>query len=235
MSRVFLTAEWKNLVMLNYVVDPALLAPHVPAGTELDSHDGKTYLSLIGFEFNRTRMRGIPIPFHQSFEEINLRFYVRRADRRGVVFIRELVPKIAVAAIARYVYNENYSQVPMSHHVAFDAHGNATAAEFTWGRGSLRCAMQVETDGDGYLPPPGSLAEFITEHYWGYAAQKNGGSLEYEVKHPQWRVREAARSSFTGDARPVYGPQFAAVLQQPPDSAFLAEGSEVTVFDGMRI
>jgi uncharacterized protein len=235
MSNVFLTAEWKNLVMLNYVVDPAMLAPFVPSGTELDSFGGKTYLSLIGFEFNRTRLRGIPIPFHQAFEEVNLRFYVRRADRRGVVFLRELVPKFAVAAVARYAFNENYLSVPMSHRLHLDVHGNPFAAEYSWGRGEARNALHIETAGEAYLPPVGSLSEFITEHYWGYAAQKNGGCLEYQVKHSQWRVRNAAHARFTGDAAGVYGDQLAEVLRREPDSAFLAEGSEVIVSNGIRI
>lgn len=235
MSKVFLTAEWKHLLMLNYAVDPSLLAPLVPAGTELDSHNGKTYLSLIGFEFNKTRLRGVRVPFHQSFEEINLRFYVRRGDRRGVVFIRELVPKFAVAAIARFAFNENYSSMPMSHRIGLDVNGDVIAAEYAWGRDAARCTMRVETSGKSYLPQAGSLSEFITEHYWGYAAQKNGGCLEYEVKHPQWRVREAVRHEFAGDASGVYGAQFAQVLRREADSGFLAEGSDVTVFAGAKI
>ncbi|HEY3705655.1 MAG TPA: DUF2071 domain-containing protein [Terracidiphilus sp.] len=235
MGGMFLSAEWKNLVMLNYVVDPAMLAPLVPAGTLLDSFGGKTYLSVIGFEFNRTRLRGFAVPFHQSFEEANLRFYVRRGERRGVVFIRELVPKFAVAAVARFAFNEKYLCVPMSHRLHLDVHGNPFAAEYSWGRGKAACAMHIETEGEGYLPREGSLSEFITEHYWGYAAQKDGGCLEYQVQHPQWRVRDAAGSRFTGDAASVYGQTFAEVLRRAPDSAFLAEGSEVTVSDGVRI
>jgi uncharacterized protein len=232
MAGTFLTAEWTNLVMLNYAVDPTLLAPLVPAGTELDAHDGKTWLSLIGFEFNRTRLRGIRIPFHQAFEEVNLRFYMRRAGRRGVVFIRELVPKLAVAAIARYAFNENYQCVPMSHRLHLDVQGNPFAAEYSWG---ARCALHIETEGRSYLPSAGSLSEFITEHYWGYAAQKGGGCLEYEVKHPQWRVRNTASARFTGNAVSVFGEQFAEILRRKPDSAFLAEGSPVTVCQGIRL
>jgi uncharacterized protein YqjF (DUF2071 family) len=116
-QRVFMTAEWVNLVMMNYSVDPGLLEPLVPHGTILDHFDGKVYVSLIGFEFNRSRIYGVPIPFHQSFEEVNLRFYVRRGEKRGAAFIKELVPKRAVAAIARFAFNENYSYVPMAHRV----------------------------------------------------------------------------------------------------------------------
>ncbi len=74
----FLTAEWRHLAMLNYEIDPVILRPFVPSGTELDSWNGKTYVSIVGFLFLKTRVRGLAIPFHQNFEEINLRFYVRR-------------------------------------------------------------------------------------------------------------------------------------------------------------
>jgi len=232
-DRIFLTAEWKNLLMLNYAVDPALLQPFVPVNTDLDTHDGKTWMSLIGFEFNKTRVLGKAIPFHQAFEEVNLRFYVKRSERRGVVFIRELVPKVAVTAVARLVYGERYSCVPMDHSIETEA--GRTIAEYSWGSGSRRCVLSAETEGDGYLPQQDSLSQFITEHYWGYAAQKTGGTMEYQVEHPQWKVRNTKRAHFTGDAENYYGAEFAEVLDRPPDSAFLAEGSEVTVFKGARI
>jgi len=224
----FLTAEWKNLLMLNYAVDPSLLEPFVPAGTELDEFEGKTYLSLVGFEFNRTRVLGFAVPFHQNFEEVNLRFYVRRSSKRGVVFIRELVPKYAVAAVARLLFKENYSCVPMSHRA------EAGSVEYSWKLGSERCVMSIETDGESFVPPDGSLSQFITEHYWGYTTQK-GGSLEYEVQHPPWRVWNAKQASFSGNVDALYGREFAQVLKREPDSAFLAKGSLVTVFKGTRI
>jgi uncharacterized protein len=231
----FLTAEWKNIVMLNYAVDASLLEPFVPAGTELDPFDGKTYVSLVGFEFNRTQIFGFAVPFHQSFEEVNLRFYVRRASKRGVVFIRELVPRLAVAAVARFAFNENYSCVPMSHRIVARVQSDVTEAEYTWGTRPNRCLMRIEAEGPGVLPVDGSESQFITEHYWGYAAQSDGGCLEYEVQHPPWRVRKASRAEFLGDVTRFYGTEVARVLNRKPDSAFLAEGSRVTVFRGTRI
>jgi uncharacterized protein len=225
----FLTAEWKNLVMLNYVVDPSLLERLVPAGTELDGFGGKTYVSLVGFEFNHTSVLGFSVPFHQSFEEVNLRFYVRRGPKRGVVFIRELVPKYAVAAVARFLFKENYSCVPMSHRV------EAGKVEYTWKLGPQQYRMQIETDGELFVPPEGSLSQFITEHYWGYTTQKGGGSLEYEVQHPSWSVWNAKQASFSGNAVRLYGAEIAQVLTRNPDSAFLAHGSAVTVFKSARI
>ncbi len=225
----FLTAEWNNLLMLNYAVDPSLLDPFVPAGTELDAFEGKFYLSLVGFEFNRTRVFGLAVPFHQNFEEVNLRFYVRRSSRRGVVFIRELVPKYAVAAVARFLFKENYSCVPMSHRI------ESGKAEYAWKLGSERCVMSIETEGESFVPPDGSLSQFITEHYWGYTAQSGGGCLEYEVRHPPWLVWNAKRASFSGNADGLYGPGIAQVLRRGPDSAFLAKGSPVTVFRSTRV
>jgi hypothetical protein len=215
--------------MLNYAVDPSLLEPFVPAGTELDAFGGKTYLSLVGFEFNRTRVLGFVVPFHQNFEEVNLRFYVRRGSKRGVVFIRELVPRYAVAAVARLLFKENYSCVPMSHRV------EAGKVEYTWKLGSQRCVMKIETDGEDFTPPEGSLSQFITEHYWGYTTQKGGGSLEYEVQHPPWSVWNAKQASFSGNATGLYGTEIAQILKREPDSAFLAEGSPVTVFKSTKI
>jgi uncharacterized protein YqjF (DUF2071 family) len=231
----FLTAEWNNLLMLNYDVDASLLERFVPAGTELDSFEGRTYLSLVGFEFNRSRIFGFAAPFHQRFEEVNLRFYVRRSSKRGVVFIRELVPRYAVAAVARFAFNENYSCVPMSHRIETRADGGVVKAEYAWRSGADRCVMWIETEGASFLPPEGSASQFITEHYWGYAAQPGGGCLEYEVQHSPWRVWNAKRAVFSGGGAGLYGAAFAQALSHDPDSAFLAKGSRVTVFQGTRI
>lgn len=234
-QRKFLTAEWKNIVMLNYAVEPSLLERFVPRGTEQDTFEGKSYLSLVGFEFNRSRVCGVAVPFHQKFEEVNLRFYVRRSSKRGVVFIRELVPRFAVAAVARFAFNENYSCVPMSHRYEVRGEGSGVKAEYAWGLGPDRCLMQIETEGSSFLPPEGSLSQFITEHYWGYAAQPHHGCLEYEVQHPRWTVKNATRAEFSGSVVRLYGAEIAQVLAREPDSAFLAEGSPVTVFKGKRI
>jgi hypothetical protein len=231
----FLTADWNNLLMLNYAVDAAVLERFVPVGTELDTFEGKIYLSLVGFEFNHSRVLGYRVPFHQSFEEVNLRFYVRRSSRRDVVFIREFVPRYAVAAVARFAFRENYSYLPMSHRIETRDEGEVREAEYTWGSGSDKCLMRIETEGPGFLPPDGSGSQFITEHYWGYAAQPGGGCLEYEVRHPRWWVWKAKRAGFSGDAIGLYGAEVAHILSRNPDSAFLAKGSPVTVFNGMKI
>jgi uncharacterized protein YqjF (DUF2071 family) len=237
-ERIFLSAHWLDLVMVNYEVDPFLLKSYVPSGTELDSFEGKTLVSLVGFRFLGTRLFGaLPIPFHSDFDEVNLRFYVRRRhsgeERRGVVFIREVVPKYAVAYIARAVYGEKYSCVPMRHLIATD--GNRKSAEYEWRFGRKWCKLRAESEGDPVIPGKGSLEQFITEHYWGYSAQRDGGCIEYQVAHEPWRVWAATDAGFHGDATALYGAALAGVLRSTPHSAFIAEGSPVLVYGGSRI
>src|SRR5437867_3564804 len=151
----FLTAEWRSLAMLNYEVDPAVLRSRVPSGTELDSCDGAVYVSMVGFMFLRTRVLGAAIPGHRSFEEVNLRFYVRRRSpdgwRRGVGFLKEIVPKFAVAAVARGLYNENYTAMPMAHR--FEGH----RVEYSWRYSGNWNRLAVEISGDPGLAAPGSV------------------------------------------------------------------------------
>jgi uncharacterized protein YqjF (DUF2071 family) len=232
----FLSAEWRTLVMLNWEVDPAILRPFVPRGTELDAWQGKTFVSAVGFLFLDTRLFGIPVPFHRDFEEVNLRFYVRREGpegwRRGVCFIREIVPKWAVAFLARAVYNERYVALPMRHRVAPPPDG---LAEYGWRHEGRWNSIHARFSGAPRPLAAGSEEEFITEHYWGYAAQRDGGTVEYRVEHPSWNVWRADESALDADVAALYGPQFVAPLATPPSSAFVADGSPVVVRRARRI
>jgi uncharacterized protein YqjF (DUF2071 family) len=238
MKRPFLSAEWRHLAMLNYEVDPAILRPLVPFGTELDAWNGKTFLSLVGFRFLRTRVFGIPIPFHRNFDEVNLRFYVRRKAgaewRRGVTFVKEIVPRAAIAWVARCLYNENYVACRVVSQVRLPGPGaeGRGAVEYRWEYASASNAIRAEFEGEPACPAGGSEEEFITEHYWGYVGQRGGGALEYAVEHPRWRVWRASSAELECEVEVCYGPQFCEALGQRPSSAFVAEGSAVTVFRG---
>jgi len=237
-ERVFLSAEWRDLVMLNYEVEPGLLNLYVPPGTSLDSFQGKTYLSLVGFRFRRTKLLGrLPIPFHTNFDEVNLRFYVRRRDgsedRRGVVFISEVVSRRAIATTARLLYDENYTCLGMRHRVERDERGKSFA--YQWKIDGKWCGLSAQTVGLPIHPDEGSLEQFITEHYWGYTKRRTGGCLEYHVEHAPWQVWATLAAGFEGDGSSLYGARLATVLQRHPDSAFVADGSPVTVFRGNRI
>lgn len=235
--RPFLTAQWRQLAMLNFEIAPEALASRVPRGTEPDSWNGRTFVSMVGFRFLDTRVRGIALPFHRNFEEVNLRFYVRHRAaegwRRGVVFIKEIVPRAAIAWVARNLYNEPYVALPMGH--AIREESGQASVEYSWQFRGKRHALSVQTRGPAEAIADGSEEEFIAEHYWGYTAQRDGGTLEYKVEHPRWRVSQVAKSSFECDVASLYGDRFCASLSAPPSSAFLAEGSAVKVFPGFPI
>jgi uncharacterized protein len=183
-------------------------------------------------------LMGVPIPFHRDFDEVNLRLYVRRREgseiRRGVVFVREIVPRWAIAAIARGVYNENYVALPMSHRVDLQPDGGVSV-EYGWRTARRANRLSLSAEGEPHLPAEGSEEQFIAEHYWGYSVQRDGGSVEYRVDHPSWRVWLSHNAKFEGDMEELYGSDLAQVLTRPPSSAFLAEGSAVTVYRGKRI
>jgi len=226
----FLTANWRYLAMLNYIVDSRLIAPLVPSGTEIDFENGETFLSVVGFLFLDTHLMGMPVPLHRDFEEVNLRFYVRRksADtwRRGVGFIRELVPRRAIALVARSFYGENYVAFPMKHDIE-DLDGNVKV-EYSWRRSRKWESLKIDAVGEPQPIPAGSHAEFITEHYWGYTALRSGCS-EYRVEHARWKIWDATSFELNADIAALYGEQFVETLSKPPRSAFIADGSPITV------
>ena len=242
--------------MLNYRVAPELLLPFVPAGTELDLWNGAAYLSVVGFVFADTRVLGVPIPFHRTFEEVNLRLYVRRTvageTRRGVTFIRELVPRVAIAAVARWTYNEPYLALPMRHRVepadpadlansspsSRDGHASirgSIRAEYEWRTRSGWSGIHMTTESASTPAPSGSHEEFITHRLWGYTTQRDGTTIEYEVRHRAWTVWLARTAQLSGDMARVYPSQLVPALSHPPDSALFADGSAVTVHSPNRV
>lgn len=238
---VFLTAEWRRLLMVNYEIDPSVLERRVPRGTELDTYQGKAFISLVGFRFLKTRICGLAIPGHQDFEEVNLRFYVRRPHpegvRRGVVFIKEIVPRSAIAFVARRVYNENYVSHPMRHafEPPFASDHTLEGLSYSWEFRGKWQSLSARVSGPPRPLAPGSEAEFIAEHYWGYARQQNGSTLEYSVEHPSWNAWRATETTVELDAAGVYGEEFAAALGRAPTSTFAADGSAVVVRRGVKL
>jgi uncharacterized protein YqjF (DUF2071 family) len=237
----FLTAEWRHLAMLNFEVDPKVLSPLVPAGTELDDWQGRTFVSVVGFLFLDARVFGAAIPWHRDFEEVNLRFYVRRKAsdgwRRGVVFVKEIVPRIAIAWTARALYGENYVALPMRHRIEGETDGatGPRTVSYSWRLDGRENRMELSADGNAREVEGGSDVEFITEHYWGYARRRGGRTTEYRVEHPRWQVCTATATELDCDVAALYGSQFVEFLKAPPASAFLADGSKVSVSRGTSL
>jgi uncharacterized protein YqjF (DUF2071 family) len=232
MPSTFLTAEWRKLIMAQYVIDPAVLAPWLPAGLDLDFHDGHTFVSLVGFLFQRVRLKGIPVPFHTRFEEVNLRFYVRRpmpdgTFRRGVVFHSEIVPRPAITLVARALYGEAYSTAPTRH--LWRSSPTELDVSYLWKHKRRWQHLSAQAAPQAEPIAPGSMEEFITEHYFGYTRQRNGLTGEYGVLHPRWECYPVHSCIVKADFGSLYGTAFAALTQREPDHVLLAEGSAIAV------
>ncbi len=230
MSKTFLSAEWRRLILANYEVDSKTLKKYLPAKTELDLWNNTCYVSLVGFMFRDTKVLGMKIPFHVNFEEVNLRFYVKHKSpqgewRRGVVFIKEIVPKSAITFVANNLYKEHYQTLEMSHRWESK---EMLETEYAWLHNKRWNRMSVKTDKYAHEIAEGSEAEFISEHYWGYTKDGEKTS-EYEVRHPRWEVYDVKEYDIDVDFAAVYGDEFKILSESKPKSIFLAEGSEISV------
>jgi uncharacterized protein YqjF (DUF2071 family) len=231
--RKFLTAKWQDLVMANYEVAPELLEDFVPKGATLDFHDGKCFVSLVAFMFLDTRVLGVPIPFHINFEEVNLRFYVKRETgdetRRGVVFVKEIVPRLAIATVARVFYGEPYEAWKMSHQK------KENELIYVWWKRDNAHHIKVEIGENTGVPAENSHGEFIIEHYWGYTKRGENRTDEYKVEHPKWELFDVKNQEIKCDFKTLYGERFAHLSNAKPYSVFMAKGSPVAVYKGAKL
>ena len=248
MPFTFLTADWRKLIMMQYEVAPALLERRLPPGLELDLYEGRAYVSLIGFLFDRVRLLRVPPPFHTRFEEVNLRFYVRRpmpdgSHRRGVVFLREIVPKPMITLIARALYGEAYATAPTAHRWSSQGpnaravrHGTPPLEiEYEWKHRGQWNYLGVQAGHRCVPMVASSMEEFITEHYWGYTKRRGGGTAEYAVEHGRWEVFPVQRYRVGCDFGSLYGPDFAPLVDRAPDHVLLAEGAPVSIRWGGKV
>ncbi len=217
--------------MANYIVDPAILKPYLPYKTELDHYNGNTYVSLVGFMFANTKVVGIKIPFHVNFEEVNLRFYVRYKDndgwKRGVVFIKEIVPKAAISFVANTFYKEKYCRMPMKNSLL--NHSDEMQVGYQWKYKGKWNKLEAITESIAQPLVQGSEEQFISEHYWGYSKFSDNVTNEYEVKHPSWKVYQVKSYSINCDFEKLYGTSFSFLKTTIPTSVFMAKGSAISV------
>jgi uncharacterized protein len=232
----FLTAEWRKLILLNYIVDPEILRPYLPAHTQIDLFRNQCYVSLVGFMFLNTKVLGFSIPYHINFPEVNLRFYVKFEDpsglRRGVVFIKEIVPRRAITFIANKLYGENYETMPMEH--LWLTSTEILEVSYRWKKLGWN-EISVVAKNAPHEISDGSQEDFITNHYWGYTRMSEFESSEYEVIHPVWKVYPIERYFCNVDFGTVYGKEFSFLKNTDPASVFLAEGSDISVKKGRGI
>ena len=223
----FLTAEWRHLCLINYAVEPGRLLPYLPPGLELDTVGGQAFVSLVAFDFLNTRVLGIPWPGYRSFPEINLRFYVREGERRGVAFIREFVPKRLIAGIARALYNEPYAAVPMRSVVR--ERDGALEVEHVLKASGRAQRIFISAGSIESVPAEDSEAHFFKEHSWGYGRSRSGRLTRYEVQHPVWATYPVERFNLDWEFGAAYGPAWSDLARTAPRSVLLAKGSPIRV------
>ncbi len=226
----FIKANWNNLILASYEVEQELLEPYVPVGTQLDSFNGKFYVSLVAFMFHDTRVLGIPVPFHINFEEVNFRFYVvpeNDKSKRAVVFIKEIVPLKAIQIVANALFHENYITTSMNHDFT------EKTFEYSWSNHGQNQSVFVKLDNELQIPDSNSIEEFISEHYWGFT-KSNQSTLVYEVKHPQWKTSTITEYSIDVDFSRVYGKDFEFLNEKQPSNVCFARGSEIEVMSARK-
>jgi hypothetical protein len=233
MARPFLTARWTNLFLATYAVPPVLLEKRLPPGLRLDTRDGQAFVSLVAFEFLDTRVLGIRWPGYCNFAELNLRFYVRHGEERGVIFIREFVPQRLVAWLARVLYNEPYLAAPLTTTRQEDPDGITMEYRLGFAGGEHR--ISVTGNKPAFRPPDDSDEHFFKEHHWGFGVARSGRGIRYEVQHPVWDVYPVRGWRIELDWAAVYGPEWGFLGRQAPRSTAFAVGSAVSVFPKGRL
>ena len=227
----FLKANWENIIMANYAIDPEILKPFLPKGVELDLYNGKAYVSLVGFMFKKTKLFNVPIPFFGTFEEINLRFYVQRKEdgitKRGVVFINETIPYRIVAWMANKLYNEHYTVVPTRHSIVENS--DSKKIKFDWLLNKKWNSIYVEASNESQIMKNDTLEKFIYEHYFGYTKIDENNTEEYRLQHPSWKINTVLDTKINCDFKAMYGESFSVLNKTEPEAVFIAEGSSVKI------
>jgi uncharacterized protein YqjF (DUF2071 family) len=230
-TRPFLTAEWHHVLAVTYAADRALLEPHLPRGAQIDELDGSPRVSVVAFGFRHTRVRGLAIPGHRTFPEINLRFYVRMHGERAVVFIREFVPRPAISLVAQLRYNEPYRTISMREQVIAPGPGprGRLGVRHRFGP-RRRHRIEAWADPVAREPAPDSAAYWLTHHNVGLGTTRGGRTQAYRVEHPVWALHEVLDLQLDVDFGDLYGTAWRFLNTAQPAHVTLAAGSGVSIF-----
>jgi uncharacterized protein len=232
MARPFLTADWHDLLLVNYRAPVDLLERVMPPGVELDTPDGagdRHLVSLVAFTFANTRVFGVPLPTAQRFGEVNVRFYTRLGPMRAATFVREFVPSPLVVAGARLLYRQPYSLARIGHEVTREH--ESVSVRTTFQRGRISGAIEVEASPEFVVQPESSEEHFLKEHYWGFDRGWGGTTYRYRVDHPVWRTNPVRSARIGLDPGMLIGREWAEIdWSERLESVLLAEGSRATVY-----
>lgn len=227
MTRPFLSARWRDLILVTFAIPDELAVPLVPPGCEPDRWEGRCHVSLVALRMERVRVRGIAVPGLTAYPQVNLRLYVRHDGRAAVRFVQELVPSRLLAAGARWLYGEPFRAGRIRSTVT--QQNGAAAVTYEFGLDRPRWRLAVRGGAPSGVPDPASFAHWVKERTRGCGVDRSGRLRTFDVAHPPWAVRPVSgvetRIEFAG----LYGPRWAPLDATPPVSVLFAVGSEVTV------
>ncbi len=232
MSKIFLSARWENLVLITYAVEPGFLDDLLPEGITADTIEGNAFVSLVAFDFLDTRVKGIKFPLHTNFPEINLRYYVRYKEKRGVMFVREFVPPSFIPLFANLMYNEKYKSVRMKSSISKNG---KILLNHTISFRNRKYEIYLEALNKPFLPRAGSKEHFFKEHEWGFGTSRNGKPLMYRVEHPYWNIFPVVKFDHNFDFGAIYGKKWEYLNEKAPYNITFAEGSKVRVFGSEKL
>jgi len=235
----FLSGHFDHIVLFNYAVAPEFLAPYLPAHTELDLHDCRYFCSLVGVRCLDLHTHGMPLWPFRNYAQVNLRFYVcRQIDaphwRHGVVFIKQLIPHRLVAWTARRLFNERTETQRVTALVEATAEGTEQV-EYRWPFQGEHCRLKTSFRPQPPCAAPEQQRLFFVERHWGYAAQRDGSTLEYRFDHPPWQVYRPLDMTSSVSVGDFFGPPFTELFRSPPDSILACRGSAVSLARGHRL
>lgn len=234
-------ASWHDMVVINFDIEPRIVEMHLPPGLEVDLYNDHSFISLVALKCRDTVIKGIRIPFHSNYAQLQLRCYVKRTDgdttRRGTFFIKRFVPSRRVARLMSWWTGQKYQHMRIRTHVSgFQETDPNIMPEaqyecFVNGRWNK---IKIKARSQRRKLRPESKDQFILDHQYAYYSDGKN-TFEYLVDHPPWLIWDAASGALDCDVEALFGKEFARPMKHRPSSVMLARGSDVTVYQSTKI
>jgi uncharacterized protein len=182
--------RWDKILFLHWAVAPEAVRPLVPGRLELDTYEGRAYVSMTPFTVRGARLRALPaVPGFSQFHELNVRTYVHREGRDPAVWFFSLdAASPLAAAFARLSVRLPYCYARISRGTdgnrmtyestrLFPPQAASFSASWSFGRASAAAE-------------PGTLGHFLVERYLLFSRALASKLIRLQVHHPPWQLHE---------------------------------------------
>lgn len=171
--------EWNNVLFFHWVVPYKSLRNCVPKNLNIDTFDGKAYVSLVAFTMQKIRPKKLPsIPFISNFHEINLRTYINNDNKKGVYFLNIETEKLLSAFIAQKLSGLPYEKARIKR----------VDKKYTSTNPKKKLFLETEFEIGETILDKTMLDIWLTERYCLYLTK--GPSLyRYDIHHKEWELK----------------------------------------------